>query len=413
MEERHERAAAGEPDRRLGGRVPAADDTDPRGAAALGLLWPRGVEDADAFVRLDLRDRKPSVLGAGRENDGARPHLLAALEPDEVMLGAGLERDGAVRRGHAGAELPRLADGANRQLRAADARREAEVVLDPPRRSRLAAESAALDHERVEPLRRAVDGGAEPGRAASDDEQVDRLRLVEVEPDAQRPGHLAGGGIPQLRPSGQAHERDLVVREPGDLGERLRMLGAVGVQPRERQAVAARELDELSRRLGRMRPDDLDTDTVPRLKPLPAGHERPQQQVAERAVLEQERSQLLTLDGDVAHRLGHDGREEDGLSREQVRLAEEAARAVADDLRTGLVEDGRLAFDDRDQRIAPVTDPKEHVADLRAPLLAVLGKQGELSLGEHSPSGLPRPNTIPPRMRKPGPGAPGDRSSRV
>ena len=160
------------------------------------------------------------------------------------------------------------------------------------------------------------------------------------------------------------------------------MLWAVGVQPCERQAVAARELDELSRRLGRMRPDDLDTDTGPRLKPLPAGVEGPQQQVTERAVFEQERSQLLTLDGDVAHRLGHDGREEDGLSREQVRLAEEAKCAVADDLRTGLVEDGRLTFDDRDQRIAQVTDPKEHVADLRAPLLAVLGKQGELSLGE-------------------------------
>ena len=33
VEERHERAAAGEPDRRLGCRVPAADDADPRGAA--------------------------------------------------------------------------------------------------------------------------------------------------------------------------------------------------------------------------------------------------------------------------------------------------------------------------------------------------------------------------------------------
>ena len=165
------------------------------------------------------------------------------------------------------------------------------------------------------------------------------------------------------------------------------MLGAVGVQPRERQAVAARELDQLSRRLGRVRPDDLGTDTVPRLKPLPAGVEGPEQQVAERAVLEHERSQLLTLDGDVAHRLGHHGREEDRLSREQVRLAEEAKRAVADDLRTGLVEDGRLAFDDRDQRIASITDPKEHVADPRAPLLAVLGELGELSLGEHGRPG--------------------------
>ena len=56
---------------------------------------------------------------------------------------------------------------------------------------------------------------------------------------------------------------------------------------------------------------------------------------------------------------------------------------MADDLRAGLVEDGRLPFDDRDQRVASVPDPKEHVADLGAPLLAVLGKQSELSLGEH------------------------------
>ena len=136
---------------------------------------------------------------------------------------------------------------------------------------------------------------------------------------------------------------DLVVREAGDLSEPLRLLGAVGVQPHERQTVAPRELDELSRRLGRMRPDDLGADTVPRLQPLPASHERPKQLVAERAVLEQKRSQLLTLDSDVAQRLGHHRREEDGLSTEQARLREEAARAVAVDLRTGLVEDGRLS----------------------------------------------------------------------
>ena len=67
--------------------------------------------------------------------------------------------------------------------------------------------------------------------------------------------------------------------------------------------------------------------------------------------------------------------------------SDEAARPVAVDLRAILVEDGSLAFDDRDQRIASVTDPKEHVADLRSPLLAVLGKQGKLSLGEHGRPG--------------------------
>jgi len=46
-------------------------------------------------------------------------------------------------------------------------------------------------------------------------------------------------------------------------------------------------------------------------------------------------------------------------------------------------EDGRLAFDHRDQRIASVTDPEEHVADLRAPLLAVLAEHGQLAFREH------------------------------
>jgi len=119
----------------------------------------------------------------GREDDRARQQLVSALEPDEMVFGAGLEGDGAVRRGCAGAELPRLADGADRQLRTADAGRKAEVVLDPPRGSRLAAESAVLDHERVQPLRCPVDGGAEAGRAAPDDEQVDRLRLSPRKPN--------------------------------------------------------------------------------------------------------------------------------------------------------------------------------------------------------------------------------------
>ena len=193
----------------------------------------------------------------------------------------------------------------------------------------------------------------------------------------------------------QTHERDFVVSKPGELGEPFRMLEEVGVQPRKGQAIAARVLDEQSRRLGRVRPDDLDPDTCPPLKPLPARHERPEQQVAERAVLEQELSQRLALDSDVAQRLGHHGRQEHGLPGEQIRLPEEAARSVAIKLGAGLIEDGRLAFDDRDQRIASVTDPEEHVADLRAPLLTVLGEQSELPLREHGCPGCHAPTLLP------------------
>ncbi len=111
------------------------------------------------------------------------------------------------------------------------------------------------------------------------------------------------------------------------------------------------------------------------LQRLAAGDERRQQHVAERPVLEEQRPQHLALDRDVAHRLRHDGGQEDGLAREQVRsrrgsptrpcrtISLPAASRIAD-----------LALEDRDERVARVADPEEHVADLGRALLAVLGE---------------------------------------
>ena len=96
--------------------------------------------------------------------------------------------------------------------RAADPGREAEVVLDPPRGPGLAAEHGALDDQRVEALGGAVDGGAEAGRAAADDQQVDLLARLQLEPDPQRPRELAVARPPQLAAAGEADERDLVRR---------------------------------------------------------------------------------------------------------------------------------------------------------------------------------------------------------
>ena len=108
------------------------------------------------------------------------------------------------------------ADRAARKLRAADPGREPEVVLDPPRRAGLAAERGALDHERVEPLRGAVDRGSEPGRAAADDEQVDVLAPRELATDPERPQHLAVGGPAQLRTAGQPYQREAAGVQVGD-----------------------------------------------------------------------------------------------------------------------------------------------------------------------------------------------------
>src|SRR5581483_8126854 len=107
------------------------------------------VEDAQSLVLRDAVEREAAILGAGGEHNGARRDLVVVLEAHDVPAAARLEPDRAVGRRGPRAELARLADGAARQLRAGDARREAEVVLDPPRRSGLPAERGALDDERV------------------------------------------------------------------------------------------------------------------------------------------------------------------------------------------------------------------------------------------------------------------------
>src|SRR5918996_4877509 len=67
VKQRHERAAAREPDGGLAGGVASADHDDPLGAAQLCLGWPGGVEDPNALVLGESLDRKAPVLRAGRE----------------------------------------------------------------------------------------------------------------------------------------------------------------------------------------------------------------------------------------------------------------------------------------------------------------------------------------------------------
>ena len=98
VEQGHERAAAGEPDGGLAGGVPSADDADALGAAQLGLGRPGGVEDADSLVLVEVIDREPSVLRAGREQDRARGDLVIVFEADDVASVARL-REPALGRG--------------------------------------------------------------------------------------------------------------------------------------------------------------------------------------------------------------------------------------------------------------------------------------------------------------------------
>ena len=109
VEQRDERAAAGEPDGGLAGGVAAADDADARGAAELRLGRPGGVEDAHALELREPVDREAPVLRAGREQDGARGDLVVLFEAHEWRPSPGFERERAVGRRGAGVELARLA----------------------------------------------------------------------------------------------------------------------------------------------------------------------------------------------------------------------------------------------------------------------------------------------------------------
>ena len=164
------------------------------------------------------------------------------------------------------------------ELGAADPGREAEVVLDPARRSGLAAERSALDDQGVEPLGGAVDGGGEAGGAGADDEQVDLLARCQLASDPERAQHLASGWVLQLGAAGEPHKR------------RLRPVRRCGLVPGEREPVGAGEVEHLHRRLGRARPDDLDADPLDGLQRLPPGDEGREDEVAERCVFEQQRA---------------------------------------------------------------------------------------------------------------------------
>ena len=69
----------------------------------------------------------------------------------------------------------------------------------------------------------------------------------------------------------------------------------------------------------------------PGLERLAPGDERGEHGSAER-VVEEKWAQLLSRDGDIAHRLGHNRRQEDTLAGQQVDLPEEPGGPLPDDL---------------------------------------------------------------------------------
>ena len=136
VEDRHALRVCGEEHRRLAGRVSRADEVDVEAVRVRGLAARGAIEDPSPGELVEAWGIELPPRDAAREDDRARAQDVAAVEVDAVR--GGVDARDLPRDDDLGAEPPRLQQRASRQRVAGDARREAEVVLDPRRRPGLA-----------------------------------------------------------------------------------------------------------------------------------------------------------------------------------------------------------------------------------------------------------------------------------
>ena len=124
------------------------------------------------------------------------------------------------------AEAQRLLVGPAGQLRAADALREAGVVLDPRASARLAAGGYAFENDGAQPLRGGVDRSGEPSGPRADDDDVVQLALgLCAQPSAA--GQLAAPMSARQVRLGTLRWRSRGHRHPDTPFVRRRMLSAL------------------------------------------------------------------------------------------------------------------------------------------------------------------------------------------
>ena len=157
--------------RRLAGGVAAADDDHLFAAAQLRLDEGRAVVDAGAFelrqVRRAASLRYSAPVAMMTVRAGTRG-------PSSISIAYGLPVAGEPARALRDHELRRRTSAPACRRAPASSWPEmpvgkAEIVLDPRARARLAARRVRLEHQHVEPFRRAVDRRRQPRRPGADD----------------------------------------------------------------------------------------------------------------------------------------------------------------------------------------------------------------------------------------------------
>jgi hypothetical protein len=147
-------------------------------------LAPPTVVDGGADEGLDAGHVELAHPDAGGDEESVAADLAAVVEGDDAVRVLDPQTGDRLGGEDLGAEALGLGGRPPRQVGAADALGEAEVVLDAGAGAGLAAGRLLLDDHRAQAFGGAVDGGAEPGwTGADDDEVVKRLRRGRVQAD--------------------------------------------------------------------------------------------------------------------------------------------------------------------------------------------------------------------------------------
>ena len=164
---------------------------------------------ARRFERVEVFDIEAAIPRAAGDDDRARRSPLAdvKLQVEASVIARPAKRTHLVRNRHLGTEFLRLVVGARHQCHAGYSGGKAEIVFNPRRRARLAAERAAVEHKHGQPFRRGIDGRCEAGGPGTYDRHVvDPVRIDRPDQsDAAR--QLVLAGIAQQLSARTEHDR--------------------------------------------------------------------------------------------------------------------------------------------------------------------------------------------------------------
>ncbi len=391
---------------RLAGRVRSADDDDVLVLAGAGLGHRGAVVDARAGELGEAGAVQLPVGDARRHEDAVRAERRAAGQPHGAPRALHLEGHRVLHGEQLGAEPARLVGRAPREVRAAQAVREAQVVLDPARLAGLAAGRLALDHHGAQPLRRAVHGRRQPGRAAADDHQVvvvgRRLRR-----HAEALGELEHGRALEHAAVLEQRDGQAVVPDPGDRQQLARLAVALDVEPARRHPVAGEEVAQVVGVLGEAVPHEPHAARLERRAGLP-GRQQVLDDRVELLLRRVPRLEQVVVQRDLVDRL--DGRRGVGVGGQQDALG---ARGRAAARRRGSRCPASRACAGRRSAARPGRRARRARAAARAPRRpSRRARSGSARRTPGAGRGPPPPGRRARRRRPRSPGAAGGRRAR-